>query len=79
MDLTILDKLTTQIREVTGNDSLKVTPSSRLSEDLGMDSVDFASLLMVIEEEFEGSIEDSQLTNVKTVEDVAELIRQHLA
>jgi acyl carrier protein len=78
MDLTILDKLTTQIREVTGNDSLKVTPSSRLSEDLGMDSVDFASLLMVIEEEFEGSIEDSQLTNVKTVEDVAELIRQHL-
>jgi acyl carrier protein len=79
MDLTILDKLTTQIREVTGNDSLKVTPTSRLSEDLGMDSVDFASLLMVIEEEFEGSIEDSQLTNVKTVEDVAELIRQHLA
>lgn len=79
MDLTILDKLTSQIREVTGNDSLKVTPSSRLSEDLGMDSVDFASLLMVIEEEFEGSIEDSQLTNVKTVEDVAELIRQHLA
>lgn len=78
MDAAIEAKLTTIIHEVTGNDSLEVLPNSRLENDLGMDSVDFASLLMSIEEEYDASIDDSQLTNIKTVTDIVELIKKNL-
>lgn len=79
MDKSIQERLTVIIHEVTGNDTLDVQAESRLEEDLGMDSVDFASLLMAIEEDFDGSVEDSELVNIKTVSDVVELIQNNFS
>lgn len=71
----ISKRIIAAIREVTGNDSLDITESSHLTDDLGMDSVDFASLLMEIEEKFDGSVDDSELDGLKTVADVVELVK----
>jgi acyl carrier protein len=78
MDTSIETKIVELIRETTGNDSLEVNVSSRLIEDLGFDSVDFASLVMSVEEEYNGTVEEQEMSNIVTVADVIELISSKL-
>lgn len=54
----------------------KITPETRL-EDLGLDSLDTAELLINIEQEFNlPEVTQDEMLNVKTVEDVKELIEK---
>ena len=48
----------------------KITPDSRIKEDLGADSLDLLQLLMTIEEENGIIIPDEKLAAFKTVGDV---------
>ena len=52
----------------------KITPESRLIEDLGADSLDTVEMLMAFEEEFGISIPDEQAMQMRTVNDIVELI-----
>jgi acyl carrier protein len=48
----------------------KITPESRILEDLGADSLNIMMLLMTIEEDYGIVIPDQELINFKTVGDV---------
>jgi acyl carrier protein len=46
-----------------------IKPEADLFEDLGLDSIDLMTAVMAIEEQFGIEVPDSDLENVKTVED----------
>lgn len=53
-----------------GVDESKVTPQSKITDDLGADSLDSTELVMALEEEFNIEIPDEDAEKMKTVRDV---------
>lgn len=53
----------------------KVTREARLVEDLGADSANVMVLIMDLEDQFNMQVEDSAITTLKTVGDVADYIQ----
>ena len=52
----------------------KITPESRILEDLGADSLNIMMLLMTIEEDYGIAIPDEKLAAFKTVGDVVSFL-----
>lgn len=57
----------------------KVTRDARLVEDLGADSANVMVLIMDLEDRFNLQVEDSAITTLKTVGDVADYIQARQA
>jgi len=53
--------------EVLGVDASKITREARFAEDLDADSLDLVELVMALEETFDVSIEEEELSDVTTV------------
>ena len=53
-----------------------VTPTAELAEDLGVDSVDAVELALALEREFNVTLPDEVIVNVRTVQDVIDLVRE---
>lgn len=70
----MLDKLTSIIREQTGDDNITINRDSVLLADLGMNSFDLINLVCVLEDEFDVEIPDRVIGSFKTVGDVMEYI-----
>ena len=51
-----------------------ISPSQRLVEDLGADSLDVVELIMAFEDEFGVSLPDEDIAKMKTVEDVVKFV-----
>ena len=60
---------------VSGN---KVTMDARLIDDLGADSANLMMLIMDLETEFDLTVEDEVLANIKTVGDIVTYIEAHV-
>ncbi len=56
----------------------KVTSDARLIEDLGADSANLMMLIMDLENEYDTTVEDEALGNIKTVGDVVSYIESRL-
>lgn len=54
-----------------------VTPATRISEDLGADSLDAVDMLMSLEDEFDVEIPDEEIENIRTVGDLVTYIEEH--
>lgn len=54
----------------------KVTLDARLSEDLGIDSIDAVEIVMYVEEEFEIQVDDDAAMDLKTVEDLVNYVQK---
>lgn len=54
-----------------------VTMEASITEDLGADSLDVADIAMSLEEEFDITIPDDQLQNIKTVGDIVKYIEEN--
>lgn len=52
----------------------KITAESKIIDDLGADSLDIVEMLMVLEEEFNITVNDEESVNLKTVGDIVKLI-----
>ena len=52
----------------------RITPSSNIATDLGADSLDIAEIAMMIKEEFDYDMTDSQVLGIKTVGDLLILL-----
>ena len=52
----------------------KLTEKTNIAEELGADSLDVVEILMALEEEFNVSIPDEAIPNIKTIEDVVNFI-----
>ncbi len=57
---------------------VKATPEASL-ESLGLDSLDTIEVVMEIEEEYDINIHDEEYENVKTVQDIIDLIERRMA
>jgi acyl carrier protein len=54
-----------------------VTLTAQLAEDLGVDSVDAVELVVALEQHFDITLPETVLADVKTVQDVVDLVREH--
>jgi acyl carrier protein len=55
-----------------------VTPSAELAEELGVDSVDGVELALALEREFDITLPEAALVDVKTVQDVIDQVRERV-
>ena len=56
----------------------KLSDNARIIEDLGADSLDIVEMFMTLEEEFELTIPDENVVNLKTVGDVISYIESEI-
>lgn len=62
--------VTAVIRTLPDHDDDKVQVSSRLKEDLALDSMDVVDLILALEERLKVKIDDRSVEDVKTVQDL---------
>lgn len=72
----MLEKLQAIIAEKLGVEVSEIKPESTFSEDLGADSLDLFEVVMGIEEEFNISIDNEYLDQIKTVQDAMNYIKE---
>jgi len=63
--------------EILGVPKDTVTPSALLRDDLGADSLDFAELVMALEDRTGLHIPEGGFADVKTIADVVDAVRRH--
>ena len=56
----------------------KVTPDARFGDDLDADSLDLVELVMALEEQFDITVDESELEGIETVEQAFQLINSKL-
>lgn len=72
----MFDKVAQLLAEQLGIPQTKITPESRIVEDLGADSLDVVELLMQLEDETGKTIPDDEVTKIKTVGEIVEVIEK---
>ena len=60
--------------EVLQVEATKVTPDASFADDLDADSLDLVELVMALEEQFDITVDESELEGVKTVGQAYELV-----
>ena len=73
------EKAKALIAETLNCDADKVTMEASLADDLGADSLAAVELSMALEEEFNVTIADEDLPNLKTVGDLYNYMNDHIA
>jgi acyl carrier protein len=64
--------------EVLAVDAAKVTPTASFGDDLDADSLDLVELVMALEEEFDISVDESELEGIETVQQALDLVGSKL-
>ena len=72
----VFEKIRQLLAEQFGVEENTITMETSFTDDLNADSLDIVELIMVIEEEFEITINDDDVENVKTVGDVVNYITE---
>lgn len=73
------EQLKDMIVDTLGCAEEKVTMKARLSDDLGIDSLDAVDLIMNIEEDYGVKIPDEELGNLVKISDVLAAIKKYQA
>lgn len=73
----VFDKLKELVAEQLGVDEAEVTLEANIQDDLGADSLDVVDLITTIEDEFDLSIPDEAVENIKTVGDIVNYIEKN--
>lgn len=71
------EKVRDIIVETLGCDAEQVTPEASLADDLGADSLASVELVMALEEAFGIKIDDNDVANFKTVNDILTYLSSH--
>jgi len=78
-DLTVADRVVAILTQRLGISREVVAPTVELAEDLGVDSVDAVEFTLALEREFNVFLPDEIIANVRTVQDVVDLVCQRTA
>jgi acyl carrier protein len=70
----IFDRVTTIIAEITDIPKSELLPSKNLREDLEIDSLTTVELAVTIQDEFDIEVADEKLKELKTVQDIVNLV-----
>ncbi len=60
-------------------DEEKIYPEARLKEDVGIDSLDFVDIVVIVERTFGFKLKHEEMTNVKTVSQFCDFIHSKIA
>ena len=60
-------------------DEEKIQPEARLKEDIGIDSLDFVDIVVIVEKKFGFKIKTEDMANVKTFRQFCDYIEQKTA
>ena len=74
----VFDKVKGLFVEDLGIDESKVTMEARLEEDLEIDSLGIAEVVMAFEDEFDIEIDDEELADVSTVGEAVKLLHSKI-
>jgi len=55
-----------------------IAPSAKLKDDLGIESLDFVDIAVVIEKEFSFKVKGEEMADVKTLQDLYDYIYNYL-
>ena len=78
-DATVADRVVAILTQRLGISPEVVRPTAELAEDLGVDSVDAVEFTLALEREFNVALPDAIIADVRTVQDVVDLVRQRMA
>ena len=70
------EKVRKLIADELSIDEAKITLESRLSEDLGADSLDAVELIMALEDEFGVEVSDEIAQSIRTVGDIVNILEK---
>jgi len=70
----MLEKVKEVLVQTTNVDPSLVTMEATLKDDLGIDSLDSVEIVLELESEFDVKISDEELTELKTVGDIVNLL-----
>ncbi|MFA6941233.1 MAG: acyl carrier protein [Clostridiaceae bacterium] len=73
-----VEKVKEIIANQLGADVEEITLDSSFADDLNADSLDLVELLVALEEEYDISIPDEDISNLQTVGDVVDYIKNHI-
>lgn len=68
------EKLQMIIAEVLGKDAEQIYAKARLVEDLGVDSLEVFQIIMGMEDTFDVILDEEAVSQVKTVQDLYDLV-----
>ncbi len=74
----ILDRFRKCAVEVLSVDADQITPTAKFGDDLDADSLDLVELVMALEEEFDISVDESELEGIETVQQAIDLVKSKL-
>lgn len=60
-------------------DEEKITPEARLKEDMGIDSLDFVDIVVIVEKNFGFKINPNEMTGVTTLSQFCDYIESKVA
>lgn len=72
----VFEKVKKILVKQLGVNEAKVTKDTNLTTDLGADSLDLVEILMSLEEEFNVSIPDEVIPEIKTINDLVKFIEK---
>ena len=72
----MFDKVAKMLAEQLGIPQSKITPESKIVDDLGADSLDVVELLMTLEDETGKTIPDDEVAKIKTVGQIVEVLEK---
>lgn len=78
MDSLILQSIKTMLSRITGLDPGEINDQDSLVDDLGVDSLKVIEIATEIERSYKVKIKDSQLMNIKSVADAANILEELL-
>ncbi len=74
----IFDKIKEIIVDQLGVEEDIVNPDANIQDDLGADSLDIVDLIQTIEDEYDLSIPDEAVENIKTVGDIVSYVEKNV-
>ena len=74
----IVKRVNSILTEKLGILESEITPEANFIKDLGIDSLDYAELVMEFEDEFETSIPDEEAEKIQTVGQAVDFIKEHM-
>ena len=74
----VYEKVVEYITQQLPDKASDVKPESRLIEDLGADSANMMMLIMDLEAEYDMTVEDDMLSQIKTVDDIVKYIEKRV-
>ena len=77
MDNNIFEQLKAMVVDQIGIDPAVIAPESDMIKDLGCDSLDIVDMLMSVEETYGVTVEDKDVSEMRTVADVVAFIEAH--